>query len=96
MCGATVTVAGAVPEAGEAASQAADPVAVVKLRLPEPVLVTDAVLAVGSAPPVVAENDSDVGDTPRPAGGGSLTTRCTATVAGDPVAPAAVIATLAS
>src|SRR3954462_11166264 len=98
MGGATVTVAGAVPDAGLACSHAA-PAEVVKLSVPLPVLDTAAVLLDGSLPPVVAVNDSDVGETPTAGGGGAgglVTTRWTAIVGGEPVAPAAVTVTLVS
>ncbi len=70
MCGETVTVAGALPEAGVAASQEAAPVEVVKLSVPPPVLEMAVVLLAGSAPPVVAVKGSVVGVTWRTGGSG--------------------------
>ncbi len=75
MCGETVTVAGALPEAGVAASQEAAPVEVVKLSVPLPPLEMAVVLLAGAAPPVVAVNESVVGVTCKAGGGGSVTTR---------------------
>src|SRR6476660_5812605 len=84
-------VVGALPLAGETPSHAASEL-VVKLSVPEPVLVTLDEAAAGLAPPWVAVNEIARGDTDSTGcgGGGLVTVRVTVTVAGDPCAPVAV------
>ncbi len=84
---ATVIVPAPVPLPGEIDSHGALSDAV-QLSVPPPVLATVSVLDAGSGPSATALKDSEAGDTAR-AGGGGSTTNVTATVFGDPVAPAA-------
>src|SRR3954471_20381067 len=95
MLGVTVRVWGAVPEPGltdihEASSDA------VNDSVPLPAFDTAIVFAAGSAPPAVALNDRLAGvvASAGPVGAGP-TVNVTGTTFGEPVAPAAVIVTLA-
>ena len=82
---------GALPPAGETASHALSLTAV-KLRVPVPVLVTLTEAGEGLLPPAVALSEILFGDTVRiGCGGGVVTPKVTAIVAGEPCAPDAVI-----
>src|SRR3954452_1184392 len=89
MLGVTVSVCGAVPEAGDTVIHVASSEAV-NDSVPAPVLDTSIVLAAGSVPPAVAENDRLDGETPSTGCGGS-TVSVTATVLGEPLVPAAPV-----
>src|SRR5450755_4648486 len=81
---------GAVPLAGNTVSQVAS-LEVVKLRVPDPVLVTFTVTDAGLPPPAVAVIGTVVGDTDRTGCGGGefVIVKVTVIVAGEPCAPGA-------
>jgi len=81
---------GAVPLVGEDVSQALS-LAVVKLRVPVPVLVTFTVADAGLLPPAVPLIERVVGETERTGcgGGGVVMVNVAVMVAGEPCAPAA-------
>ena len=88
LVGATESVAGAVAVAGVTASHAASSDAVT-FSAPDPVFVTEIVLAAGLAWPTVALNASVVGETASAGGGGAAIVSVTGIDAGEPVAPVA-------
>ena len=90
--GVTVTVPAFVPLPGDTIIQLALSDAVQSID-PLPVFDTANVLAAGDAPPTVALNASVAGVTDSTGGAGGSTVNVTATVFGEPVAPAAAIVT---
>src|SRR3954447_22951881 len=95
MSGVTVSVCGAVPDAGATDIQGASSDAV-NDRVPPPALETSIVLAAGVAPPCVALKDRLAGVVAS-AGPGApgVTLNVTGTTFGEPAAPAGVIVTFA-
>ena len=87
----TVSVCGAVPDAGVTDSHGASSDAV-KESVPPPVFVTLSVLVAGLAPPAVAENDRLAGDTE--IAGAAATVRVTGICFGEPWVPAEVTVTV--
>ena len=85
--GVTVTVPAFVPLPGDTLSQLTPSDAVQSID-PPPVFETANVLAAGDAPPAVPLNDSVAGVTDSAGGVGGSTVNVTATVFGEPVAPA--------